>query len=312
MAAPIIDGFDEIAEIGRGGTGVVYSARALADGRVVAIKILHVPLGEPGAARRFERELDALSRFAHLGGVVEVLGCVETADGRPGIVMDRMVESAGDRLRREGPWSVDDAVTVGVVVARTLERLHRGGVFHRDIKPANLLIGGQGEVAISDFDIAVVADGSTTTATLDSMSPPHAPPERLSGRGDGGAAGDIWSLGSTLFTLLEGHPPFGTAEEPGGLNALITRVMSSPLPPSRRTDVSRHLWAVLEVAMAKSPSERFATAGDFADALDAVATSPTDALRAVAASPRRRWLSSALVAAGTLGAVGAGVWLMVG
>ena len=288
MAVPIIDGYDEISEIGRGGTGVVYAARSVSDGRVVAIKVLHDSVDDPVAARRFGRELDALSRFSDHDGVVEVFGQVETADGRAGIVMERMVESAGDRLRREGPWSVDDVVTVGVVVARALDRLHRHGIVHRDIKPANLLIGERGEVAVSDFDIALIPDLAASTSTLGSMTPPHAPPERLNGAFEGGVASDIWSLGSTLFTLVEGTPPFGTAEDPGGLSALVQRVSAAPLPPTRRADVPRHLWSVLEVAMAKSPGDRFASAAELADELAAVATSPTDALRPVATASRFR------------------------
>ncbi|NLA34124.1 MAG: protein kinase, partial [Actinobacteria bacterium] len=204
--------------------------------------------------------------------------------------------------------------------ARTLERLHRSGVFHRDIKPANLLIGAHGEVAVSDFDIAVLTDRSMSTRTLGSMSPPHAPPERLRGAAGHDGAGDIWSLASTLFTLLEGRPPFGTAEDPGGLNALVGRVAASPLASSRRADVPRHLWTVLEIALAKDPLDRFASAAEFADALDAVMTSPTASLRTERVAPQRRLASlasitpaasTALIATGTLGAVGAAVWLMI-
>lgn len=338
MAAPIIEGYESIREIGRGGTAVVYSARAVESGERVAIKVVNAPLGDYATRRRFERELAALERFADLAGIVRVYGSVLTSDGRLGIVMEHMAESAAQRLRAEGPWAVDDVVTVGVVVARALDQLHRGGVVHRDIKPANLLIGADGTVALSDFDIALGAVAPASTLTVTSMTPSHAAPERLNGSDDLGPAGDIWSLASTLFTLLEGSPPFGSAEDVGGVGELALRVETEPVPSSRRGDVPPALWAVLERAMAKDPADRFASAGEFADALEATRTPPghpgtaragsVDA-RSTAAAHRtrspapaatptptptpslRRWASSAAIAVGTVAALGTAVWLMV-
>lgn len=267
-----IDGYSDFREIGHGGSAVVYAGWQAQLERFVAIKVLHTSVADGTARRRFDRECAVLGTLSGAPGIVDVYASAVTADGRGCIVMELMRESLAATLDAEGPLPVDRVVRIGTRVAEALGYAHRAGVIHRDVKPANLLMSAYGEVAIGDFDIASIADPVWSTSTQDSMSPPHSSPERLTGESAGDALGDVWSLGSTLWTLLEGRPPFGTARDDGGMAGLVDRVRHEPLPRSSRVDVPADLDAVLRRALAKDPRDRWPDAGAFADALRAIGT----------------------------------------
>lgn len=273
-----IEGFDDFREIGRGGSSVVFAARQERLDRTVAIKVLNVDVSDAAARRRFERECAVVGALGDAPGIVPVYAAVFTDDGRGGIVMRLMRESLAERVRREGRLHPEEVVSSGVVAATALAHAHSRGVVHRDVKPANLLVSEFDEVALADFDIAMVASsaGAWTpgTVTRESMSPPHAPPEQLDGRGHSGVAGDIWSLGSTLFTLVEGRQPFGSATSAGGMAGLIDRVLHQPVPPLSIGDACPGLDAVLARAMAKDPHDRWPDAAAFATALRALVPEP--------------------------------------
>lgn len=265
-AAVQIDGYLVGEVLGRGGSATVYDAARVGDGRRVALKVLD------HRVRRGERELAALVAIGEVPGVIEVLEVVETAQGATCLVLERMNESAAARLQREGPFSVVEVVRIGRVVGAALEGMHRLGVAHRDVKPGNVLLGeGMGsdlEVRLADFDIALLIDVEASTETVGSLTPPHAAPERFTGSDSGSPAADIWSLGSTLFTLLHGEPPFGGARDDGGVAGLAHRVMSEPSAALMRSDVPAGLVAVIDRCLAKDPLDRWASAGDVVTALD--------------------------------------------
>lgn len=265
-----VDGFDDLREIGRGGSATVYSARQIALDRRVAIKVLHAGLTDADSRRRFERECAVLGALADAPGIVAVHAAVFTSDGRGGIVMRLMEESLAETLQRTGPLDPARVRDIGVAACRGLGYAHDRGIVHRDVKPGNLLVAASGEVAVGDFDIASAGGLASTTVTNDSMSPPHAPPERLDGRAHGSAAGDIWALGSTLYTLLGDRQPFGTSTSPGGMAGLVQRVLHDPVPPLGRADVPPELEAVLRRALAKDPAERWPDMASMAAALEAV------------------------------------------
>lgn len=264
-----IEGFDRFREIGRGGSAVVYEAHQAQLDRLVAIKVLHVDLADDVARRRFDRECAVLGSLSGVPGVVAVYSSAFTADGRGCIVMRLMRESLAATVQRDGPLPVATVLDVGVAIAAGLDHAHRAGIVHRDVKPANLLVSDHGDVAIGDFDIASAAGPALSTATQDSMSPPHAPPERLTGESVGDVAGDVWSLGSTLWTLLEGRPPFGAASDDGGMAGLIDRVRHHPVPALTRWDVPPDLEDVLVRALAKDPADRWPDAAAMGAALAA-------------------------------------------
>lgn len=256
--APLhIEGYEDFVEIGRGGTAVVYAATQVALGRRVAVKVLPVDVGDGSVRRRFERECAAIGALGDAPHVVAVYAAAVTDDGRGCIVMRLMRESLAARLRSDGPLSVPQVVAAGAAAARALDGAHSRGVLHRDVKPANLLLSPFDEVALADFDIAATADGRQAgTMTQGSMSPPHTPPERLRGDDAAGAAGDVWSLGSAMFTLLDGAPPFGTPSDDGGMAGLIDRVLHRPPPRWRRADVPRELDELVRAALSKDPDDR--------------------------------------------------------
>lgn len=262
-----VDGYDDFVEIGRGGLSTVYSATQLALHRPVAVKVVDLDPDDATARRRFQRECAALGVLGESPGIVPVYSATFTADGRGCIVMRLMRESLADTLRREGPFDADRVIDVGVAALTALDHAHRRGIVHRDVKPANLLVAEGGDIALGDFDISSVDSVSSSTATLDSMSPPHAPPERWRGDAAAGPSGDIWSVGSTLYMLLTGSQPFGTASAPGGVAGLIDRVLNDPTPPVGRPDVAPAIEAVIARALAKDPDDRWPDAASMRAAL---------------------------------------------
>lgn len=264
--APEVAGFAELRLLGHGGFSSVYEATDDVLQRKVALKVLKTDTIDD---RRFHKECRILASLSEVEGIVSVFQATATLDGRPVIVMRMYLGGTlGGRVRRQGPLGAAEGVKLGAILAAALGTAHLAEIFHRDVKPSNVLFDNSGEPVVSDFGIAVSAVSSGSSETLGSLSPPHAPPERF---GDDintdPVAGDVYSLGSTLYYALAGRCPFGTASDDGGLAALMDRVVTVELPPIERNDVSAGLNAVLHKAMAKEPRERFDSMEGFLTAL---------------------------------------------
>lgn len=262
---PTVEGFDRLELLGTGGCASVYAATDSGSGDRVALK---VPIGAGGDVERFRRERRMLSRLSSVDAIVGLRGASVTADGRPVLAMDLM--AGGSLAERVGDHVLDppEVKDIGVRLAVACELAHGHGVIHRDIKPANVLLDEQGRAALGDFGIAMELDQPTSSTNLSSLSPPHAPPERFTGDVDvDPRAGDIWSLGSTLYTALTGEPPFGTAAD-GGVAGLVGRVVGAPMPPICRPDLPAGIEGVLARALAKDPAERYASMAVFAEQLE--------------------------------------------
>lgn len=250
---PDIEGYERLEMIGRGGFSRVYSATQQGIDRRVAIKVLDVGVTDD---RRFLRECRTLGTLSDIDGTVGVIQATFAAAGNPCIVMPLMSGgSMGSMIRRGGPLTDEATVAAGLRLSAALERAHRHQIFHRDIKPENVLYNQHGEASIADFGIAMVDGVEARSQTIESISPPHAPPERFSDSAADPALGDIYSLASTLWTALAGSPPFGTVAE-GGMAGLISRVLTSPLALPDGAAVDPALLAVLERAMSKDPDGR--------------------------------------------------------
>ena len=222
-----LEGYADLVEIGRGGDRVVYRARDVALERDVAIKVLLGRRPGDGPRGSAARSRSPSSSAASTRNIVTVLAVGTTAAGRPAIVMDFYERgSLHDRLRAHGPLAVDEAVAVGVVVADALAFAHAHGVLHRDVKPQNVLVLPTSWV-LADFGIARLVD-SEHTASVETFTYRHASPQMLDGLPPT-AADDVWSLGSTLFTLLDGRPPFAS-DDPDEDSALayLRRVRTEP------------------------------------------------------------------------------------
>ncbi len=276
MAGPVpsIDGFDGLAVLGRGGFSTVYSATQVDLGRQVAVKVLNIDVAEGAAQRRFERECRIVGILSGVPGIVSVHQSAFTQDGRPCIVMELMQGGSLEGfVKKNGPLRHEDVVQLADVLCSALAEAHSRGVAHRDVKPANVLLSGDGQVALADFGIAMVTHLVSSTQTVESLSPPYSPPERLISNEVDEQAADVYSLGATLYFALCGTPPFGTARD-GGVSGLVHRVMNDPVPPIDRSDVSMELVALVEQMLDKRADCRPQSAATALDRIREVDASP--------------------------------------
>jgi eukaryotic-like serine/threonine-protein kinase len=247
------------AVIGQGGMGVVWRGRDELLGRDVAVKEVIWPphlteQEQQVACRRATREAQVAGRLSH-GNVVRIYDIVEE-DGHPCIVMEFLpYKSLRDILNEEGPLPPARAAEIGLGVLGALSAAHAEGILHRDVKPANILVGPDGRVVLTDFGIARAADSPTLTADGTVLgSPSYIAPERARGGQSGaGAPGDLWGLGASLYTAVEGRPPF---ERDGALATLTAVVADEP----EHAPHAGPLEPVISGLLRKDPEQRLGAA----------------------------------------------------
>ncbi len=259
-------GWAEVA-VGAGGR----THRALSpEGWALAVKVLHVKLDDP-ARSRLDLERAAIQRLPVSPYVVPVVGGGWLDDGRAWLAGPWIDGgSLGDRVADQGALPVDLVVQAGIDAAEGLAELHAAGAIHSRIHPGNLLVAAD-RTALADIAVsAVLADEARN-----GRPQRHTPPEVLEGR-PWAEAGDVYSLGSTLFTLLAGRSPF-EREAQQGVPQLLVRLLGGPPPDLRRADVSPSLAAVVAAAIepgaGRTPSAPALAAG--LRAVDGHATPPT-------------------------------------
>lgn len=258
------EGFEEAHEIGRGGFGTVYRCWERSLDRVVAVKVLSADLDAESRAR-FVREQKAMAQLSGHPNVVDVLQAGVTIRGRPFIVMPyHRRDSLRVRIHRGGPLDWTEALRIGVKLAGALETAHRLGIVHRDVKPGNVLLTGYGEPQLTDFGIARITGAFETTTGAVVGSPAYTAPEVLTGARPT-VASDVYSLGATLFCLVTGH---AALERHSGEDvvAQFLRVASAPVPNLQGT-FPRDFVRAIERAMARTPTDRPASAADFGNEL---------------------------------------------
>jgi TolB-like protein/Tfp pilus assembly protein PilF len=255
-------------EIGRGGMATVYRAHDVKHGRDVALKVLSPDLPVSLGTERFLREIALTARLDH-PHILPLLDSGES-DGLLYYVMPLVEgESLRDRLTREKQLPIDEALQITREIASALSHAHSHGVLHRDIKPENIMLSG-GHARVADFGIgralsATVADNLTVTG-IAIGTPIYMSPEQASGASDVDARADIYSLASVLYEMLAGHPPYSAPNTA----ALLARKSLEPMPPLRttRSSVPRGVEQAIAKALSRVPADRFASARDFAHALD--------------------------------------------
>ncbi|MFJ6233388.1 serine/threonine-protein kinase [Streptomyces griseus] len=239
--------------LGRGGMGKVWRAHDEVLHRTVAVKELTAGLYVAEADRlvlhaRTQKEARAAARITH-PGVVTVHDVIEY-DNRPWIVMQYVDgPSLADSAKESGEVAPREAARIGLHVLSALRAAHAAGVLHRDVKPGNVLLARDGQVLLTDFGIAAIEGDSTITRTGELVgSIDYLAPERVRG-GDPGPASDLWSLGATLYTAVEGTSPFRRASPISTMQAVVTEEPPAPVNAGP-------LGAVITALLRKDPDER--------------------------------------------------------
>jgi serine/threonine protein kinase len=292
-SAPAVPGYDLLGELGRGGMGVVYKARQVSSGRLVALKVIRDgALAGPQALARFRLEAEAAARVRH-PNVVQIFEVGEHA-GRPYFAMELVEGGSLDRHLAGQPLPPQQAAELIRTLAVAVAHAHEQQIIHRDLKPANVLLSGdrgQGtgdrrqetgdreepssgsslspvscllSPKIADFGLAKRLDSDSTAWTREGAvlgTPGYMAPEQAAGRAnDVGPATDVYALGAMLYEALTGRLPF-TA---GSWDLTIQQVIHDEparLPP----DVPRDLETICLKCLEKEPARRYVDAGALAD-----------------------------------------------
>jgi len=259
--------------IGTGGMGEVYRARHEVLGRDVAIKVLRRYLAdEPEAAARFRAEVQTLASLGPHPNVVTALHASEH-EGRLYFVMEHVPGEDLSRLvRRDGPLPPAEAIDVVAQAARGLAHAHAGGIVHRDIKPSNLRRTPDGVVKVVDLGLAslaprdVVDESSGRQTWVDELvgSLDYMAPEQADDPGVADARADLYSLGCTMYFLLEGRAPFADRL---ALKKLMAHAIDPP--PPLTVEVPAAVRSVLAQLLEKDPAARPASAEALVAALEA-------------------------------------------
>ncbi|WP_427166322.1 serine/threonine-protein kinase [Streptomyces sp. C1-1] len=254
MQGQLVAGRYRLADsIGSGGMGRVWRAHDEVLHRAVAIKELTAALYVSESDRerllaRTRAEARAAARINH-SAVVTVHDVLEH-DGRPWIVME-LVEgySLADAVKEQGRVEPAEAARIGLWVLRALRAAHSAGVLHRDVKPGNVLIGHDGRVLLTDFGIAQIEGDTTITRTGEVVgSVDYLAPERVRGH-DPGPASDLWALGATLYTAVEGRSPFRRTSPLSTMQAVVEEDAAEP-------KFAGPLGPVMAALLAKDPAQR--------------------------------------------------------
>lgn len=248
-----------LAELGRGGMGVVYKAKDTRLKRVVALKFLPAELTQDKESKkRFVQEAQAAAALEHpnICTVYEV----DESDDQTFIAMSYIEsQSLKDKLK-DGPLDVEEAKDITLQVADGLKEAHEKGIVHRDIKPANIMLTKKGQAKITDFGLAKLSWGADLTkpatliGTVAYMSPEQAKGEEVDHRTD------IWSIGAMLYEMLTNERPFKNDKE----HALIHEILNEEpeLITSLRPDIPLYIEEVVHKALKKDVGSRFQTMND--------------------------------------------------
>jgi serine/threonine-protein kinase len=275
-------------ELGRGGMAVVYLARDRKHDRPVAIKIMRPEIVAGLGTERFLLEIRILARLQH-PHILALLdsGATDEKPPRPFYVMPYVDgETLRQRLDREGPLPVPEALRLVRETGEALHYAHAEGLIHRDVKPENILLS-QGHALVADFGIARAAGlaaGERLTRTGMSMgTPAYMSPEQAAGELDVDARADQYSLACVLYELLAGQPPF-TGLHPG---AVLSRQLLDPVPPltTLRPGVPGSVRRAIERALAKAPVDRFENLMEFLAALEAPESAAVQPKKAIVVLP---------------------------
>ena len=273
-----IPGLTDAVEVARGGFSTIYRATQSTMERTVAVKLIHATVVDPVAGEHFLREVRATGRLSQHPNVAPVYDVGTTSTGQPYLLMPYYEHgSLQQRITANGALSEAEAVRVARTLAGTLDYVHNRGIVHRDVKPANVLLSESQEPLLADFGVARLVDGSvpmhTTGANVVTWA--YGPPEAFTG-GPPTAAWDIYSLGATVYAMLTGQPPFVDGEDVN-VFTVLNRIGNVEVPDLRDRGVSPAVADAVRQTMAKEPTDRPATAAEFAALLTPLLPPPRTA-----------------------------------
>jgi len=273
-----VGGYRIERELDRGGSAIVYLAQDRERLRAVALKVLLPDVASSVSVERFLREIRITARLVH--PLIVSLHDSGIIAGLPYFVMPFVEgESLRALMLRERRLGLDDALRITREVADALDYAHAVGVVHRDIKPENILMSA-GHAVVADFGIAKAfaaaaeirtEDGAFRTGTDPIIgTAAYMSPEQAAGDADYDGRSDIYSLGTVLYEMLAGAPPF-TAATPQAV--ILKRFVEDPVPlREHRDEVPEDVERAVARALAREPSARFPTAREFALALERTGT----------------------------------------
>ena len=281
-AEPVLRQFADyelLEELGRGGMGVVYRARQISLNRIVALKmVLRGDMASAADLARFRTEAEAAARLDH----PSIVPVYEVGDyqGQPYFTMKYVAGTTLAHRLAEGPLTARETAQLLAPVARAIHYAHSRGVLHRDLKPSNILIDAEGRPHVSDFGLAkrVEAEINLTLSGAILGTPAHMAPEQAAGTPSRRLepTNDGRSLGTILYQMLTGRPPFQAASP---VDTVLLVLEQDPLPPrlvNPRAD--RELEMIALKCLQKPQDLRYASAKLLADDLDAfLADEPTAA-----------------------------------
>ncbi len=272
-----------LRKIGEGGMGTVYEAEHIAIEKRIALKVLRREFSSsPTVVARFKQEAISASRIKHQN-VIDVFDFGQLDDGACYIAMEYLEgHDLGDLLHQGKVFSPPRAVAIAVAVCRALALSHARGVVHRDLKPENIFLQRTPEgdecVKLVDFGIAQLRKPDEPEPTADKRrrrltktgmifgTPEYMAPEQARGQSVDERS-DIYAMGVILYELISGAVPFAGDTVLEVLNAHNTRAVPALATVNTKVSISPELWRVIARALEKEPDDRFASMGDFCDAL---------------------------------------------
>ena len=287
VSAALAGRYAIVRELGRGGMATVYLAHDVKHHRPVAIKVLRPELAASLGAERFLREIEVAAGLQH----PHILPLHDSgeADGLLYYVMPYVDgESLRDRLTRERQLPVEEVLEIARDVADALDHAHRHGVVHRDIKPENILLQ-DGRAVVADFGIAravgAAAEERLTGTGLAVGTPAYMSPEQATADPHHDGRSDVYSLACVVYEMLAGEPPF-TGPSAEAVIAKRLAVAPAPLSVVRET-IPAAADDAMARALARTPADRFPTAGEFIAALSTALHEPRPHSRG--ATPSAPW-----------------------
>ena len=270
MIGKVIDNFQILDVVGKGGMGVVYRAKDVSLDRDVALKMMDPALArDEDFLKRFKSEAKALARLQN-PNIVSIFALRETEIGFCLVMEFVEGNTLADRIREGGAMPIEAALPIFKQILIALDHAHKIGVIHRDIKPSNIMLTKNDVVKVTDFGLAKIQQVSAATMTLGTGGTLfYMSPEQVRGLANVDARGDIYSLGMTLYEAVVGQVPFTNTDTDFSIRQSIVEG-KIPSPDKINPNLSKGVVRVIQKSIDKEPARRYQTAAEMWGELEKV------------------------------------------